>query len=209
MVFNDTTRTISGTANVAATGSATYVARDTESGSVSLTFSWTIQDASIPAPSVPTGVSVGSATRTTLTVSWTAVTGATSYQVRVGTTTYDVLSGSSFTITELTAGTAYSISVRARNGGGESAYSTAVQGTTIALPAAPATPTGLTLRGANASALSFGWTAVARASTYQIRWTTTSGTYGSSDNPRLRLDHGADRRTGTGHDALRPSARFE
>jgi chitodextrinase len=86
-------------------------------------------------PSVPGGVSVGGATSSSLTVSWTASTdnvGVTGYDVlRGGTSTPVTVTGTSYTAGGLTANTAYSFQVRARDAAGNvSAYSAAASGTT-------------------------------------------------------------------------------
>jgi len=86
-------------------------------------------------PSVPGTVSVGGATTSSLTVSWSASTdniGVTGYDVlRGGTSAPVTVTGTSYTATGLNAGTSYSFQVRARDAAGNtSAYSTAASGTT-------------------------------------------------------------------------------
>jgi uncharacterized protein (TIGR03790 family) len=96
----------------------------------------------LSAPAVPTGVSVGSPTTSSLTVSWSAVTGATSYRV-YRMTSSGALDGAmppftvsapalSTTFSGLTAGTSYYYSVSALNAVGESARSSVATGTTSA-----------------------------------------------------------------------------
>jgi chitodextrinase len=84
-------------------------------------------------PSVPSNVTVGGATSSSLTVSWSPSTdnvGVAGYDVlRAGNTT--TVTGTSYTATGLSANTAYSFQVRARDAAGNtSAYSTAVSGST-------------------------------------------------------------------------------
>ncbi|WP_377272591.1 cellulose binding domain-containing protein [Peterkaempfera sp. SMS 1(5)a] len=86
-------------------------------------------------PSVPGGVTVGGATGSSLTVSWTAATdnsgSVAGYEVsRDGGSPVSV-SGTSYTASGLAGATSYSFRVRARDAAGNvSAYSTAVSGTT-------------------------------------------------------------------------------
>ncbi|MEU6344090.1 cellulose binding domain-containing protein [Streptomyces sp. NPDC046977] len=87
------------------------------------------------APSVPTGVTVGSATSSSLTVRWTASTdnsgSVAGYEVSRDGGTPVAVTGTSYTATGLQASTAYGFRVRAKDAAGNtSAYSTAVSGTT-------------------------------------------------------------------------------
>jgi chitodextrinase len=79
----------------------------------------------------PTGLTVGSATVSSLSISWDASTGATSYQLyRNGTHVYNG-GANAYTDTGLTSSTKYSYTVQASNNGGSSALSMAVLGTTL------------------------------------------------------------------------------
>ncbi|MGW3244015.1 cellulose binding domain-containing protein [Streptomyces sp. NPDC001070] len=87
------------------------------------------------APSVPGGVTVGSATSSSLTVRWTASTddsgSVAGYEVSRDGGTPVAVTGTSFTATGLAASTAYSFRVRAKDAAGNtSAYSAAAGGTT-------------------------------------------------------------------------------
>jgi hypothetical protein len=87
------------------------------------------------APPAPTGLAVTSLTSTTVGLSWSASTGATSYQVlrngvQVGTTTVP-----SFSNGGLTAATTYSFAVRAVNAAGSSPASVALSVTTKSVSA--------------------------------------------------------------------------
>lgn len=88
-----------------------------------------------PAPTVPatpTGVSVSSTTSSSVSLAWSAVSGATGYNIYQSGTKVTAVTGTSATITGLAASTSYSFQVTATNSAGESGKSTAVTGTTTA-----------------------------------------------------------------------------
>ena len=88
-----------------------------------------------PAPTVPatpTGVSVSSTTSSSVSLAWSAVSGATGYNVYRDGTKITAVTGTSATITGLAASTSYSFQITATNSAGESGKSTAVTGTTTA-----------------------------------------------------------------------------
>lgn len=139
----------------------------------------------IAPPSAPTGVTLlpGNAQ---ITVSWTAVAGATSYNVyystnagitpALATKVPGVTSGNA--LLGLTNGTTYYVVVTAVNAGGESIASTIASVAPITPPAAP---TGVTLVPAPGQ-ITVSWTAVTGAASYNIYYgtnsalTTTNGT---------------------------------
>ncbi|MEU1432984.1 glycoside hydrolase family 18 protein [Streptomyces sp. NPDC005786] len=83
-------------------------------------------------PAVPAGLRAGTPTSSSVPLSWTAATGATGYNVYRGGTKVLSVTGTSATVTGLTASTAYSFQVTATNEAGESAKSAAVPATTTA-----------------------------------------------------------------------------
>lgn len=88
-----------------------------------------------PAPTVPatpTGLTVSSTTSSSVSLAWSAVSGATGYNVYRSGTKITAVTGTSATVTGLAASTAYSFQVTATNSAGESGKSTAVTGTTTA-----------------------------------------------------------------------------
>ncbi|MFE9598894.1 chitinase [Streptomyces hokutonensis] len=88
-----------------------------------------------PAPTVPatpTGVTVSSTTSSSVSLAWSAVSGATGYNVYQSGTKITAVTGTSATVTGLAASTSYSFQVTATNSAGESGKSTAVTGTTTA-----------------------------------------------------------------------------
>ena len=134
------------------------------------------------APAAPTGVSAtGDANQAT--VSWSTVTGATSYNLYWSTTsgvttaTGTKIAGttSPYVHMGLSAGTAYYYIVTAVNGAGESPASTEAAATTSApSPSAPAAPTGVTATG-GVKQVSVSWSAVSGAASYNLYWGTASG----------------------------------
>lgn len=95
------------------------------------------------APAQVTGLTLNSATHTSLSVSWTAASdnvGVTGYDVQVNGVSAATPTGTSVTINSLTADTTYSVRVRARDAAGNwGALSTAGSFSTAAAPAGPQT----------------------------------------------------------------------
>ncbi|MES4891694.1 glycoside hydrolase family 18 protein [Streptomyces sp. NPDC096012] len=86
-----------------------------------------------PAPTVPAapaGLTVSGTTSSSVSLSWSAVSGATGYNVYRNGTKVTAVSGTSATVTGLSAATSYSFQVTATNAAGESAKSATVTGTT-------------------------------------------------------------------------------
>lgn len=81
-------------------------------------------------PAAPTGLTAGSPGSTSVPLSWSASSGATSYHVYRGGTKVQTVSGTSATVTALAPSTSYSFQVSAANTAGESAKSAAVTATT-------------------------------------------------------------------------------
>ncbi|MEU5535671.1 glycoside hydrolase family 18 protein [Streptomyces sp. NPDC020362] len=81
-------------------------------------------------PSAPPGLSVSGTTSSSVSLSWSAVSGATGYNVYRDGTKVTAVTGTSATVTGLSASTSYSFQVTATNSAGESAKSGAVTGTT-------------------------------------------------------------------------------
>lgn len=104
------------------------------------------------------------ASRTDVTLSWDYISGATSYDVLFNGTTYRV-TGTSKTVTGLTANTSYSYQIRANNADGSSSYSTAK--TVKTLPYAPSTYPTVTAT-ATVDSVTLSWGAVAGATDYEL-----------------------------------------
>ncbi|MBV1851706.1 glycoside hydrolase family 18 protein [Catellatospora tritici] len=81
-------------------------------------------------PPTPSGLTVTGTTNTSASLSWNAASGATGYRVYQGTTVKATVTGTTATISGLTACTSYPYTVAAYNANGESAKSGAVTATT-------------------------------------------------------------------------------
>jgi hypothetical protein len=116
-----------------------------------------------------TSITSTSAMTNTITVNFSSVTGATSYKVYYGTAdgVHDLskanVTGTSTTLTGLTAGTTYYIAMTSINSGGESVKSAEVSRITRALP-----PTSLVAVG-KVQAIDISFVAATGASSYDIR----------------------------------------
>ena len=133
-----------------------------------------------PPCGVPTGLAVGSLTTTGATATWTAVSGAISYNVQykptAGSTWTTVsTSGTSYAIASLTAGTAYQVQVQTVCSAGASAYSTAASFTTLTPPPTCGVPTGLAAGSLTTTGATATWTAVSGAISYNVQYKLTAG----------------------------------
>ncbi|MFF4232526.1 chitinase [Streptomyces sp. NPDC001820] len=81
-------------------------------------------------PAAPTGLTAGSPGSTSVPLSWSGSSGATSYHVYRGGAKVLTVSGTSATVTGLAPSTSYSFQVSAANAAGESAKSAALTATT-------------------------------------------------------------------------------
>jgi len=120
-----------------------------------------------PAPpplSTPTGLSATPGD-TTMALSWTAVSGATSYDVYRGGVKITTVATTTYADSGLTNGTAYSYYVIAKNATQTSAASATATATPQAAP--PAAPTGLSGTGGDQQ-VSLSWTAVSGATSYNV-----------------------------------------
>jgi fibronectin type 3 domain-containing protein len=130
-------------------------------------------------PGAPTGVNVtGGDAQATL--SWSPVSGASSYNVRFGTSSGNYgapisVSGTSKTIPGLANGQTYYFIVSAVNGAGEGGNSAEVFTTpTAPIPQPPSTPTGLQATPGDGQ-VSLTWGAASGATSYTLKYATVSG----------------------------------
>ena len=130
-------------------------------------------------PGPPTGLAATAGVQQ-VSLSWTASSGATSYNVKRGTahggpyTTISSPSAPSYTDTGLTAGTTYFYVVSAVNANGESGNSAEVSAVPTAAGSAPGVPTGLKAT-AGVQQVSLSWTASSGATSYHVKRSTTHG----------------------------------
>ncbi|OJT20517.1 alpha-amylase [Archangium sp. Cb G35] len=116
------------------------------------------------APSTPTGLALSTRTDRSVKLTWNAATdnvAVTGYDVFRNGTQVGSSSTTSYTDSGLTASTAYSYTVKAKDAAGNtSAASTALSVTTLAPDTtAPSAPTGLTASGTTSSSVALLWTA--------------------------------------------------
>jgi hypothetical protein len=116
------------------------------------------------------GLIVGSATTSSLTVSWNSVEGATSYQLfrdssPTGSFSYQVYDGSTTHYTDegLVSGTTYYYKVRAMTGTTAGSFSAPESGVTV-----PSIPSGLNVGPSGPTSLAVSWDPVTGAESYQL-----------------------------------------
>ena len=117
------------------------------------------------APTAPTGLATTAVTSTSVALKWTASTdavGVTGYDIYRGSTLIGSSATTSYTATGLTASTAYSFTVKAKDAAGNvSAASSALSVTTSAGTGdvtAPTAPTGLTAGTITSTSVALTWT---------------------------------------------------
>lgn len=138
--------------------------------------------ASVIAPSAPSAPMI-TAGDTKLTVSWTAITEASEYEVYYGTSddsssavTFSgdsITTDTSCTITGLTNGTIYYVWVKAVNSIGSSDFSTSASGTPV-LAATPPSAPGMPQITNGYTKLMVTWTAITDATSYEVYYGTTN-----------------------------------
>ena len=140
-----------------------YVETEPTKGEVTAaTYHYTFETVAKPVAPV---IAAGAVTETTVELSWSAVDGATSYNVYVGEAAAVSVKETTYTATDLTPATEYTFTVTAVNEGGESSASNLVKVTTEALtPLAPvAAATKVT-----DTEITLAWEAVAKATSYNV-----------------------------------------
>ncbi|HHV65407.1 MAG TPA: hypothetical protein GXX46_10105 [Peptococcaceae bacterium] len=142
-----------------------------------------ISNTSISAPAAPTNLTATATDTDEISLSWSSVSGATSYTIYRATSssgTYSniaTVNSTSYKNTGLTANTTYYYKIRAVNSAGQSPDSSSVSATTFS-NAAPSIPTNLEANPLSSSQIELTWSAASRATSYEIyRSTSYSGTY--------------------------------
>src|ERR1035437_5077463 len=143
-------------------------------------------DTPAAAPATPTGVTATAGT-TKVTLSWSASSGATTYNLYrstssngEGSTAYaSGLTTTGYTDTSVTAGTTYYYKVAAVNSTGTSAQSSEVNAVPTSGGTVPATPTGVTAT-AGTTKVTLSWSASSGATTYSVYRSTSSNGEGST-----------------------------
>jgi alpha-tubulin suppressor-like RCC1 family protein/fibronectin type 3 domain-containing protein len=184
--------TPSQTPTASQTGSQTSSSTNTPSNTPSstATSSQTASQTSTPSqtasstniPSVPTGLSVGTVTSTSVNLSWNASSGASSYNIKWSTTPggpYTTIGSSaspSYSVnTSSVQGTIYYYVVTAVNPSGQSAYSNQVGAISLASTQGLTLNSAITNAAATSQTLSFSWTGVTGSNSYTLYQSTTSG----------------------------------
>jgi fibronectin type 3 domain-containing protein len=141
-------------------------------------------------PSAPTGVTAAAASSSSITVRWSSVSNAASYDVYYESGTSATrnfagnTTGTSYTHTGLTASTTYRYYVKAKNSTGESVYSSSATATTSSsgsgepepTPSAPNAPTGVAATAISSSTIRVSWSSVSNAASYDVYYETGTST---------------------------------
>ncbi|WP_435870119.1 glycosyl hydrolase family 18 protein [Eleftheria terrae] len=150
------------------------------------------------APSVPSGLSSSNVTTNSITVSWAASTdagsGVAGYEVLRGGKVVGSPTGTSYTDSGLTAGTAYSYTVRAKDKAGNvSAPSAALLVSTAsgACAAPPTTPTGLNSPSHTSTSVSLAWNAVAAGPNCNVQYRVQQGSTTAAQVPGTSANVGS------------------
>ena len=140
-------------------------------------------------PGVPTGLEVASTGPDYIEWTWTAVTGATAYDVQMSNTAENdftaTTTASDVTATsrrfDVPAETTRWARVRAKSAAGESAWSDAVSGTTGKAPLVLAMPTGLRVADRGHNFIEWTWNVVAGATGYEVQTRMGNANFVASD----------------------------
>ncbi|MBY0117300.1 hypothetical protein H7K48_14455 [Paenibacillus xylanexedens] len=124
------------------------------------TSAWTAILTQSTIPASVTGLTVSSATNVAIALKWTAVTGATGYDLEIDGTVVPV-TGVAYTKSALAANTDHTFRVRSKNAAGVGAWSELINGTTLL-------NTPLLKASSEETAINLTWAEVADATKYEI-----------------------------------------
>jgi fibronectin type 3 domain-containing protein len=129
-------------------------------------------------PNAPTNVKAEAKSSTSILVSWSSVSGATSYEVHCETGSVSMskittVTGTSYTHADLKANTTYKYYITAKNSAGTSDYSSPASATTSGVQK-PTTPTYLTAAVESSTSIRLTWNPVAWATSYDVYYTVGS-----------------------------------
>ena len=135
-------------------------------------------------PPAPGELSASDVQTNRITLSWTAVSGASQYDVQRGSIGLGSVTTNTFQPSGLRPDTRYSFRVRTRDGWGASSWSST---SVTTLPLAPAEPSGLQAT-ATTNSITLTWSSALRATGYQVRL--ESGSAKSPSDPPRRHTFG-------------------
>ncbi|WP_419890187.1 fibronectin type III domain-containing protein [Paenibacillus xylanexedens] len=124
------------------------------------TSAWTAILTQSTIPASVTGLTVSSATNVAIALKWTAVTGATGYDLEIDGTVVPV-TGVAYTKSALAANTDHTFRVRSKNAAGVGAWSELINGTTLL-------NTPVLKASSEETAINLTWVAIADATKYEI-----------------------------------------
>lgn len=119
-------------------------------------------------PATPTGLRVTGVTSSSVSLAWNAAPGATTYTVRRNGANPVTVSGTSTTVTGLSANTSYSFTVSAANSAGSSPPSAPVTATTTGATQVPPPPGTPSVTAITCTSVSLSWGASAGATSYRV-----------------------------------------
>lgn len=140
---------------------------------------------STPSVAAPTGFTVTSVSYNSIDVAWDGdAEGVTGYRLSWywGSNDQIPASATSYRITGLLANTNYPLELSARNDRGFFGPKSTLQATTTGDPSNLSAPTGLYQIGRTSTSISFGWSAVDMATSYDVVYRPTSISYSFFDN---------------------------
>ena len=152
-----TSHTTSGSKTVYPTSTITYsITCNGASGSTPAGDSVTVKvEPQVLNPPPPTGLTATAVSQTRINLSWTASSGATSYDVYKGGVFLSNTTNTSYSSTDLSCNTSYSYTVKAKNAGGTSGLSNTAIATTD--PCTPVAPSNFTATPASQTQINLAW----------------------------------------------------